>query len=424
MTPRLSPFTASPAAMAGNILIIGGGFAGFWAALAARRVAGPRAGVTLVSPEPVLEIRPRLYEARPETLGVALLPLLRKVDVSFVRGEAIWLDAAAKAVTLAVGDRLAYDRLVVATGSRMRRPPVPGAEAAFSVDSQSEAIALDRRLREIVRDVAEPTIAVVGAGFTGIELALELRDRLLVHGADGVAERLRIVLIERAETVGPELGPGPRPVIETALAAAGVELRLGAAVRALAEDRVRFTDDSVLAANAVVLATGMAASPFAAQVPGARDELGRVVVDAALRAPAAPEVFVAGDAAAADTGDGHRTLQSCQHAGQLGRIAGENAARDLLGQSPVPYTQQRYVTCLDLGRSGAVITQGWDRRVEKTGSEGKAVKRLINTQVIYPPADGTAEALLASSSINLAERAGRVDGTKADLYPVPGKPAR
>ena len=142
-----------------------------------------------------------------------------------------------------------------------------------------------------------------------------------------------------------------------------------------------------------------------------------------LPAPAAPEVFVAGDAAAADTGDGHRTLQSCQHAGQLGRVAGENAARDLLGLPPVPYTQLRYVTCLDLGRSGAVITQGWERRVEKTGKEGKAVKRLINTQVIYPPADGTVEALLANSSTNLAERAGRVDGTKADLDPVPWKAA-
>jgi NADH dehydrogenase len=409
--------------MPDNILIIGGGFAGFWAAVAARRVAGQRAAVTLVSREPVLEMRPRLYEARPQTLGVDLLPLLQEVDVSFVRGEAIGLDTAAKSVTLAAGDRLAYDRLVVATGSRMRRPPVPGAEAAFSVDTQAEAIAFDRRLGEIARDVAQPIIVVVGAGFTGIELALELRDRLEAHGADGAAERLRIVLIDRAATIGPELGPGPRPAIEAALAAAGVELRLGATVRALAADRVSFADDSVLAADAVVLATGMAAAPFAAQICGARDQLGRIIVDPTLRAPAAPAVFVAGDAAAADTGDGHRALQSCQHAGQLGRVAGENAARDLLGLPLVPYTQLRYVTCLDLGRSGAVITQGWERRIEKTGAEGKAVKRLINTQVIYPPADGTAEALLASSSIDLAERARRVDGTKADLAPAPVKAA-
>jgi NADH dehydrogenase len=290
---------------------------------------------------------------------------------------------------------------------------VPGAETAFSVDTKAEAIAFDRRLGEIARDVAQPTIAVVGAGFTGIELALELRDRLLAHSANGVAERLRIVLIDRAEIIGPELGPGPRPEIEAALAAAGVELRLGANVRALAADHVSFADDSVLAADAVVLATGMAASPFAAQVPGVRDKLGRVVVDAALRAPAAPEIFVAGDAAAADTGDGHRTLQSCQHAGQLGRFAGENAARDLIGLPPLPYTQQRYVTCLDLGRSGALFTHGWDRQIEKTGAEGKAMKRMINTQLIYPPADGTAEALLERSSTDLAARVGRLDGKAA-----------
>jgi NADH:ubiquinone reductase (H+-translocating) len=390
--------------MPGKILVVGGGFAGFWAAVAARRVAGPQAHVTLVSREPVLQVRPRLYEAKPETLGVDLLPLLRKIDVQFVGGEAVGVDTAGKAVTLAAGDRLAYDRLVVASGSRMRRPPVPGAEAAFSVDTQAEAIAFDRRLAEIARDVVEPTIAVVGAGFTGIELALELRDRLRAHGADAAAERLRIVVVDRAQTVGPELGPGPRPEIAAAFDAAGVELRLGANVQALAADRISFSDSSVLDADAVVLTTGMAAAPFTAQVPGARDPLGRVIVDTALRAPAAPEVFVAGDAATADTGDGHRTLQSCQHAGQLGRVAGENAARDLLGLPPLPYAQLRYITCLDLGRSGAVITEGWERRISKTGKEGKAVKQRINTQIIYPPADGTAEALLASSSTDLAHR--------------------
>src|SRR4029453_4614532 len=101
MTMTPNPFTTSPAAMPGNILVVGGGFAAFWGAVAARGVAGPRAAVTLVSPEPALEMRPRLYEARPETLAVDLLPLLRKVDVSFVRGAAIRLDTAAKTVPTA-----------------------------------------------------------------------------------------------------------------------------------------------------------------------------------------------------------------------------------------------------------------------------------------------------------------------------------
>ena len=224
----------------GSILVVGGGFAGFWAAVAARRVAGPRAAVTLVAPEAVLQIRPRLYEAKPETLGVPLLPLLGKIDVDFVPGEAVELDTAGKVATLAGGERLSYDRLVVATGSRMRLPAVPGAESAYSVDTQADAIAFDRRLTEIARDVAEPTIAVVGGGFTGIELVLELRDRLLAHNGNG--ERARIVLIDRSKVVGRALGPGPRAVIEEAMAAANIELHLGGVVQSMASDRVSFAD--------------------------------------------------------------------------------------------------------------------------------------------------------------------------------------
>ena len=382
-----------------KILVVGSGFAGFWAALAAKRFARDRVDVTLLSPEPVLQIRPRLYEANPETLGVDLLPLLDMVAVNFEQGEAAGLDPDTRIVTLADGGQLSYDRLIVATGSRMRRPPVPGAETAHSVDTQAEAITLDDRLREIAQGLAEPVIAVIGAGFTGIELVLELRDRLLAHGGAEAAERARIILIDRADVVGPELGPGPRPVIEAALKEARVELQLGAQISGLARDRVTFADGSSLAVDAVALATGMAAAPFTPQIPGERDRLGRILVDTALRAPEAPEIFVAGDAAAADTGDGHRALQSCQHAGQLGRVAGENAARDLLGEA----SQLQYLTCLDLGRSGAVVTKGWDRRIERTGAEGKALKRFINTRLIYPPADGTVESLFAGSNAALIE---------------------
>lgn len=129
----------------------------------------------------------------------------------------------------------------------------------------------------------------------------------------------------------------------------------------------------------------MGARGFAGLVPGEHDPLGRVRVDRSLRAPAAPELFMAGDAAAVDGGDGHLVLQSCQHALQLGRFAGENAARDLLGLPTIPYVQPPYITCLDLGRSGAVYTRGWERAIVATGDEAKVRKRRINTEVIARP---------------------------------------
>ena len=192
--------------------------------------------------------------------------------------------------------------------------------------------------------------------------------------------------MDRAGVVGPELGAGPRPLIEAALAEAKVELRLGATVATVGGRRITFGDGTAIGSHAVVLTTGMMAADLVRHIPGEHDELNRVVVDRSLRALGAPHIFVAGDAAAAVDGDGQRVLQSCQHSLQLGRFAGENAARDLAGLPTVPYEQPPYVTCLDLGRSGAVLTRGWDRTVHIAGADAKAVKRKINTgSSIHPP---------------------------------------
>jgi NADH dehydrogenase len=112
-----------------------------------------------------------------------------------------------------------------------------------------------------------------------------------------------------------------------------------------------------------------------------------VVGDAFLRAPEAPGIFVTGDTVKAATDDaGNFNLMTCQHALSLGRVAGYNAAADLVGLPLHPYSQPKYVTCLDLGAWGAMYTEGWDRQVKLTRAEGKKVKQEINGVWIYPPA--------------------------------------
>ena len=64
-----------------------------------------------------------------------------------------------------------------------------------------------------------------------------------------------------------------------------------------------------------------------------------------------------------------------------------------------PYSQPNYVTCLDLGESGALFTLGWDRKTEKSGEAGKQLKQTINTQWIYPPS-GNRESLLAAADLD------------------------
>jgi len=385
-----------------DVLVIGGGFAGFWAALAARATGGEALRVALLTREPVLQLRPRLYEAQPQALGVPLRPMLERAGVELLEGEVIGLDAASRQVVLADGCEARGRSLVLTTGSRMRRPAFAGAGDAFSIDTQAEAIAFDRRLAALARGTVAPRLAVIGAGFTGIELALELRDRLAGHAtaaahtaAPGWAEQAHITLVDAAPDPGVRIGPAAWAVIREALGEARVHLHLGARVRSLRQETLEVDDGTGLEVHATVLATGLAAAAPTHWVPGAHDDTGRIVVDTFLRAPAVPGLWAAGDAAAADDGSGHATVASCQHALQSGRVAGANAARALLGQPLLPLRARPYVTCVDLGRQGALFTQGHERQVLRHGLAAKATKQHINRVTIHPPEQASGEELLA-----------------------------
>jgi len=90
---------------------------------------------------------------------------------------------------------------------------------------------------------------------------------------------------------------------------------------------------------------------------------------------------------------GHRALQACQYAHQMGKHAGHNAVSDVLRLALVEFSPDPYVTCVDLGDAGAVYTEGFDREVRATGDEAKAIKRKINRQLIYPTIDDADEIL-------------------------------
>ena len=143
----------------------------------------------------------------------------------------------ARVVTLAVSSGehkdLAYDRLIVTTGSRLSRSDVPGlAEYTFSVDNLDDAIALDRHLHglaDLPLSIARDTVVVAGGGLTGIEVATEMPERLrVILGANA---NPRVIIVERHDTIAPDMGMRPRPIIEAAFRKLGLETRLGVGVR-------------------------------------------------------------------------------------------------------------------------------------------------------------------------------------------------
>ena len=281
-----------------RLVIIGAGFAGMYAALSAARlrdiqgVSPEELEIALVAPEPTLVVRPRLYEPKPETLTAPLLDVLKAIDVVYVQGSAETIDTKSRTVQIvdrprARGRSLSYDRLVVATGSRLFRPNIPGlAEHGFSVDSLDDAVALDKHLHGLAKRPAvngRDTVVVAGGGFTGIEAATEMPARLReILGKDA---KTRVIIVDRNSAIAPDMGAGPRPVIEDALRKLGVETRLGAGVASLDKSGVTLSSGEHIEAETVIWAAGIRAAPLTAQIPAERDNFGRLLVDRDLRVP-------------------------------------------------------------------------------------------------------------------------------------------
>ena len=346
-------------------------------------------------------IRVRNYEVDLSEAAIPLAELLDPIGVHHMVGEVQAIDPAKQQVTIATrGGRqiLDYDRLVFTLGSELARPEIPGLAAnSFDVDTYAAALRLDAHLAELGKQAASDgrsTAVVVGAGFTGIEVATELPGKL---DRAGVTGDRRIILIDPNPVVGATIGEPARPVITEALSALGVELRLDVKVDAVDANGITLSSGEFIPTRTVVWCAGMRASPLAATLPVERDSLGRLRVDSYMRAAGLTNVFAAGDVARGVLDGVHSTVMSCQFARPMGRFAGHNVMADLFGEPMLPLDIDWYVTVLDLGAWGALYTVGWDRKLRSTGAAAKATKQTINHKRIYPPRTGRADLLAAAA---------------------------
>ncbi|MET4803044.1 NADH dehydrogenase [Bradyrhizobium sp. LB11.1] len=364
--------------------------------------AGRDIEIRIIDRNPYHNIRVRNYEADLSEVALPLPQLLDPIGVTHGIGEVEAVDPARRQISLVTSsgeEKLSYDRLVLALGSEVMRPNIPGlAKHAFDVDSYAAALRLEDHLVSLGRSAPSPgrsTIVVVGAGFTGIEVATEMPDRLVRAGITGSR---RIVLVDPNLVVGATIGAQACPVIETALSSLDVETRLGVRVASVEAAGVRLSSGEFIPAQTVIWCAGLRASRLAENFPGARDRLGRLLVDPFMRVADLPGVFAAGDVASSVVDGLHPTVMSCQFARPMGRFAGHNVVADLVGQPMLPLQIDWYVTVLDLGDWGALYTEGWDRDVRTTGHAAKGTKQIINRKRIYPPLTGSKEDLFAAAA--------------------------
>lgn len=326
-----------------KIVILGAGYAGVTAALRLARISSRKADVTLVSRDARFVERIRLHEhaagRRPKARPIA--SLLRGSRASFVVGDVAAVDTAARTVTLDDGRSLAWDRLVLALGSRPDMT-APGAEEhALALDCRCAA-ELVGRLPELAR--RRGRVVVVGGGLTGVEAAAELAEAW---------PDLRVTLLTRgAASAG--FSRAAREHMVRSLERLGVEVVTNVSVRELERDRVVTTDGSV-AFDACVWAVGFVASPLPAGLSLAQSARGQVLVDAFLSSVSDPNVYVAGDLAVHARPPAIAVPMGCKSAGPSGAHVADNLLREIASRPRVAFDYAAPGYCVSLGRSDGVI---------------------------------------------------------------------
>jgi NADPH-dependent 2,4-dienoyl-CoA reductase/sulfur reductase-like enzyme/nitrite reductase/ring-hydroxylating ferredoxin subunit len=343
------PLQPSPA-LPQEIVIIGGGAAGFAAAERLRR-EGYRGRLTMLSDDAAAPVdRPNLSKdylagQAPEEwipLRDAAFYAEQHIDLK-LNARASRLDTAARRVLLEDGSTLAYDRLLLATGAQPVRLPVPGMDSprVFTLRSLADCRAI------IARAAVAKRVAVLGASFIGLEVAAALRTRgLEVHVA--APEQ-----VPMARVLGPELGGFVQRLHEQQ----GVVFHLGRTAQSIEPDGLALDDGSRLAADLVVVGVGVRPRVALAEQAGLAVDRG-VLVDAFLQT-SARDIYAAGDIARWPDPRSGSTLR-VEH-WVVAQRQGQTAALNMLGRrqryDEVPFFWSQHY---DVAIQYVGHAEGWD----------------------------------------------------------------
>ena len=364
-----------------HLVILGGGFAGVWAAMAAASQRAKHSAddieITLISNNEKLCIKPRLYEEPHHSMLVPLIPLMDAIKVNLLIDNVE--EIVDNSSIVCRKSTIYYDKLIFSLGSKIKQPEIKNNKSClFNIDTYEASLAFNNHIQALaLRNNDALKIHVIGSGFTGIELITKLHQRY--------KDKVALTLIEHSDSVAKNLGESLQTDITGALKQAKVNTLVSHTIESLEQNLIKFTNGQSYYTDAIVLSSGVIANPLTHQISDDLDSNGRVKVKQTLQSPTNENIFVAGDCARAKVDEIHYSLMSCQHAMPMGTYAGLNAINALLNIPLSPYKQDFYATCLDLGECGAVFTQGWDRNIDKRGSDGAAMKAQINNQWIYPP---------------------------------------
>jgi NADH dehydrogenase len=329
-----------------RIVIVGAGFAGFQAARTLSKLSRGAAEIVIVNPTDYFLYLPLLPEVaagilEPRRVSVSLAGALPGVRV--VLGEVDGFDFDARTISYVDPEGgkggLGYHRLVIAAGSVNKLLPVPGVteyahgfrgipEALFLRDHITRQIEMADNATDPDERAARCTFVVVGAGYTGTEVAAQgvLFTEALTRHREKL-DRPRWLLLDTARRVLPTLDDRLAAAADGVLRERGVEVLLKTSVERADEQGVVLSDGSFVPTRSLIWCVGVRPDPLVADL-GLPTEQGRLVVDEFLTVPGHPDVYACGDAAAVPdlTRPGELTGMTAQHATRQGTTVAKNIA--------------------------------------------------------------------------------------------------
>jgi NADH:ubiquinone reductase (H+-translocating) len=372
-----------------RVLIVGGGFAGLYAARNLK--SDPEVAITLLDRRNFHLFQPMLYQVATGALspGEIAQPLrsilARQRNATVILGEAVGIDVDKREVQVSDGGPIAYDTLIVATGAHHTYfGHDDWAAHAQGLKTLEDAIEVRRRILiafEAAEREADPerrrewmTFVLVGGGPTGVELAGSLgeiardtlrRDFRAIDPSDA-----RIILVEAMDRVLPTYPPSRSASALRQLERLGVTVRLGTTVTHIDDESVqvvpssdRGADPEIIPTRTVLWGAGVIASSFARKVATAAgaetDRNGRVIVEPDLTVPGHPEIFVVGDAAVQPWKPGRPTPGVAQGGIQGGSYAAKVIRRRILGRPYEPYRYSNHGDVAVIGRLSGVSDIPW-----------------------------------------------------------------
>jgi NADH dehydrogenase FAD-containing subunit len=373
-------------------VILGAGFTGLFAALHLCHRRYPK-HIVLIDRAERFVFKPLLYELLSgEMTDLQVQPrytdLFECDHVTYVQDDIHAIDLAQQTIQLASGLAYQYSNLVLGLGSVPTYFGIKGAaEHTFTFRRGEDAIALRRQLRNCLQRATQAndeqrqaflTIAIVGAGPAGLEMAATLAD-LLPQWYDrlhGNPQEIRIVVLNRSrEILKDDINGHLREIVQSALATKSVEIIQGVAVKSVAPSVLEYEQDQqikVLHTATVIWTAGNGVHPLIQQLaipPDNRDRTGRLCVTPTLQLPDFPEVFVGGDCAVLEK----PLPATAQVAYQQGAAIAHNLAAIAQGRPPKPATVALRGTLMKLGL-GESVANLFDR-VPITGRAGHLVRQ-------------------------------------------------